>query len=110
MSSGPAGLDVREYGYGVFSFDAPDGGFHNFTTHGAWLVTRIQAFMPAGAAGQINLGGQVVTIDVEGCVCLEPNGAYRGPVGYQGGANGKLIVEYWYQGTPTGLTPEPEET
>ena len=102
MSSGPVGLDAREYSYSYFSYAIDDENLHFITAQNAWLITKIQLFA-ADAGAEIFFGGLAPTIPIApgGCVCLEPNGAYRAHMSVSG-LGALLIVEYWYQASPDG--------
>lgn len=109
MSSAPAGVDVREYGYDAFSFTVVGAGT-NFATQGRWLVTKITIFnqadpmivqlvSPSGFAVNSHL------IAATGCLELEPNGAFRGAIQLLGGIGALIVVEYWYQAAQDGSAP-----
>ncbi len=96
MSSGPVGLDVREYVYGYFSFVLQVDGFYEIGTRKAWLVTKVQ-FYPAAVQGQLALNPNAATIVAPGgCLILEPNGAHKDNVQALG-VGALVIVEYWFQ-------------
>jgi len=96
MSSGPVGLDVREYVYGMFPYTVQAGGFQKINAFNAWLVTKIQLFAGANAV-QLGVGpGNSIQVAANGCITLEPNGAFRGPIDVIG-EGAYLIVEYWFQ-------------
>lgn len=96
MSSGPVGLDCREYVYAVFPYTVQAGGFQHINANNAWLVTRVQVFAGANAV-QISLSpSPTITVAVNGCITLEPNGGFRGPIDVLGEA-GLVVVEYWFQ-------------
>jgi hypothetical protein len=108
MSSAPAGVDVREYAYGYFSFQGfADGTPHTFSANNRWLVTRIQFFagpdddmdvvLEAGGGG--SGGPPDFIIRKGGCLTLEPNGAFRGRIDVTG-QGGFVMIEFWWQ--PTG--------
>lgn len=114
MSSAPSGLDVREYGYRLVRYTIPDGAEHSISHARALLITRIQFFAPATlpppgnayiitAAGGGSSQGQVF-VEPEGCITLEPNGAYRGDL-IVFGQGCILIVEAWFQATPNAQNP-----
>lgn len=107
MSSGPVGLDAREYVYGLYVVTTPDTTTRFYSTRNAWLITRIQAFTPSTTPAFLGLAGQTIPIFVGGCVDLEPNGGYRGEVSF--GSNSApgavLIIEYWYQALAHGNPP-----
>lgn len=111
MSSGPVGLDVKEYSYSFYAFTVPTASpdVYRLTADFRWLVTRIRYWMPAGVPGFLSLGAAAlypINIAAGGCVCLEPNGAHRELV-FVGGLGGLAIIEYWYQATPSGNPPVP---
>lgn len=97
MSSGPVGLDVREYVYGFFYFSVPATpvGFFTLDAFSDWLVTKVQYFA-AAAGGQIAVGNQAVPVAANGCITFEPNGAYKGKIDVLGEGS-VVIVEYWFQ-------------
>lgn len=104
MSSGPVGLDSREYAYGVYKYEAPDAFSHSVSANKNWLVTRIQFYAAAGTAAEIHLGSKVsllMQVAAGGCLELEPNGAHRGDI-FVSGEGSLLLVEYWFQANPTG--------
>ena len=103
MSSGPVGLDAREYGYSYFFYTVPDGNSHFITTKNQWLVTKVQIFAAAGAPVSFVFGSisNEATIAAGGCLTLEPNGAYRGGMSIDG-EGAVLVVEFWYQAAPGG--------
>lgn len=103
MSSGPMGLDAREYGYSYFFYTVPDGNSHFITTRNEWLVTRIQIFAAAAAAATFVLGSISNQADIAagGCLTLEPNGAYRGGMSVSG-LGAVVTVEFWYQASAIG--------
>lgn len=102
------GLDVREYAFGVKSLrtnTVPDPmSVYRFVAANAWLVTRIRYWNGALEAGWLEVAGEKIDVEISGCVCLEPNGAYRGDVRVFG-AGGVVIVEYWWQATADGEPP-----
>lgn len=102
MSSGPVGLDSREYSYSYFAYTVPDENLHFITAQNAWLVTKIQLFA-SDAGAEIFFGGLAPTITLQpgGCITLEPNGAYRAHMSVSG-ESALLVVEYWYQASPDG--------
>jgi len=103
MSSGPVGLDVREYVYQIWTYVVPDGSLHQIGARNQWLVTRVQCFA-AAASGQLNIQGTPspsIPLAANGCVTLEPNGAYRGDLFVQG-QGAVLIVEFWIQANDVG--------
>ena len=101
MSSGPVGLDVREYVYGFYAptipLSDPGTGFYIFSGRKSWLITKIQVWAdPANTAvlefeqsGNINLAAC-------GCITIEPNGAFRDIVLLKG-KGAKMVIEYWFQ-------------
>ena len=108
MSSAPAGVDVREYAYGYFSFQGfADDTVHTFASANRWLVTKIQLFAGPDddadivlAAGGGGSGGPPdVIVRKGGCLTFEPNGAFRGRVDCSA-KGGFLLIEFWWQ--PTG--------
>lgn len=107
MSSAPAGLDVREYAYGLYNYVVPDAFGHSISAHKNWCITKIQVYAPNGA--QIHLGSNVsnlLTVAAGGCLVIEPNGAHRGDI-FVNGADGALVViEYWFQATPDAGGPQ----
>lgn len=102
MSSGPVGLDVREYGYSYYFYTVPDGNSHFLSTHNQWLVTKVQIYAAAAPATFVfgSISNQA-DIAAGGCLCLEPNGAYRGGMSISG-QGAVLVVEFWYQASPDG--------
>lgn len=97
MSSGPNGLDAREYVYGVFNYLAADGLTHTIDAHNDWLVTRVQYVADPAVAAVIALSpSSPINVAAGGCLTLEPNGAFRDVIQVQG--NGSLvIIEFWFQ-------------
>ena len=96
MSSGPVGLDVREYAYGHFSQVINAPGFWTISARKNWLVTKVQ-FFTAGNAGQIGLDpNPTIPVAANGCLVLEPNGAFRSKIEVLG-VDSLLIVEFWFQ-------------
>jgi len=108
MSSGPVGLDVREYGYTFFYYEVPDGNSHFITTHNQWLVTKVQIFAAAAEPVSFVFGSisNEAFIEAGGCLTLEPHGAFRGGMSITG-EGARLVVEYWYQAAPDG-SPRPD--
>jgi hypothetical protein len=106
MSSGPVGLDVREYGYSYYFYTVPDGNAHFLRTNNAWLVTKIQVFAEASTPVSFVFGSisNEAFIAAGGCLTLEPNGAYRGGMTITG-QGAVLIVEFWYQASNDGPPP-----
>jgi hypothetical protein len=104
MSSGPVGLDVKEYGYNYFTFLASDGALHTFDANNNWLITKIQVFAGANPVTFIAGEGAAIVIAANGCLVLEPNGALRGIVEMQGSA-GLIVIEFWYQSPLNGAAP-----
>lgn len=97
MSSGPVGLDAREYVYGVFPYTVQAGGFQHIDAFNAWLVTKVQVFAGPTNAVQISLNPHnAVTVQPNGCFTFEPNGAFRGPIDVLG-EDGLVVVEFWFQ-------------
>lgn len=103
MSSGPVGLDSREYGYSYFFYTVPDGNSHFITARNAWLVTKVQIYAPAAEDVSFIFGSisSEATIKAGGCLILEPNGAFRGGMSIVG-EGAVLVVEFWYQASPSG--------
>lgn len=102
MSSGPVGLDAREYGYSFYFYTVPDGNSHFLTTRGQWLVTKVQIF--AAAEDVSFVFGSIsneATVKAGGCLTLEPNGGFRGGMSIDG-EGAVLVIEFWYQASPTG--------
>lgn len=96
MSSGPVGLDVREYVYGSFFLAIVGAGNQIVSARKNWLVTKVQ-FFTAAAAGHVTLtANNRIPVAANACMVLEPNGAHRGPITVDGNG-GYLIVEYWFQ-------------
>jgi len=96
MSSGPVGLDVREYVYGMFPYTVQAGGFQHIDAFNDWLVTKIQLFAGANPV-QLGVGpGNSILVAANGCITLEPNGAFKGAIDVLG-EGAYLIVEYWFQ-------------
>lgn len=102
MSSGPVGLDAREYVYQVFRYTTADALLHTVTTRNVWLVTRVQFFAADEPVSITLADGSTIFIAAGGCVCLEPNGAFRGPISFGGGVGAVLIVEFWFQAKQSG--------
>jgi hypothetical protein len=105
VSSGPVGLDSREYAYAIYGYVPLDTGPHFIGTNNKWLVTKIQFFAGAAADLLINLEGNQVDIAKTGCLTLEPNGAYRNTIFAQGPVDSLIVIEYWYQTDETGHPP-----
>jgi len=96
MSSGPVGLDVREYVYGHHSQVLNIDGFWEFSAHKTWLITKVQ-FFAADAVGQVGINPfPTIPVAKNGCVILEPNGAARDKV-FAFGLGSLIIIEYWFQ-------------
>jgi hypothetical protein len=110
MSSGPVGLDVHEYSYGVhyqvMLTGAPD--IYRVETQNRWLVTRIRFWATAGTPGAFGIN-TLIPIAAGGCLCLEPNGAHREAV-YGQGLGAIMVIEYWFQARPDGTRPIPTVT
>ena len=112
MSSGPMGLDAREYYWSFYDLEVAAGSvlIHTVTVNNAWLITRIRCFAGPVDPCQLIIVPPVGTptgshdIAPNGCLCLEPNGAYRGEVQVLGGGS-RTIIEYWYQVNETGAGP-----
>jgi|GEM_PF-2696425 len=101
MSSGPVGLDVREYLYGTLDLPLVSG-LYVVSAAGEWLVTRARLFAAADAGAELDGPNYGPTISVVpgGCYEIEPNGAYRDGFRVQG--NGGLFsVEFWFQARGT---------
>lgn len=109
MSSGPVGLDVREYGFDAAQYTL--AGPTRIGTGTKWLVTKIQVYNAATevlALQLISPSGAFVNnliVQPSGCLIIEPNGAFRGDVNFISGAGAVVIIEYWYQATADGLVP-----
>lgn len=103
MSSGPMGVDVREYTYNFTRYIVPDALVHRISAQNAWLVTRIRMWAAGNPATfQIRTAlAPTLNIAANGCLCLEPNGAHREDI-YVSGQDALLLVEYWYQAVPSG--------
>lgn len=96
MSSGPVGLDVREYAYGHFSQTLNLPGFWEIGARKNWLVTKVQFYTGANP-GQIALDPfATIPVAANSCVVLEPNGAFRSKIEALG-EGALLIVEFWFQ-------------
>jgi hypothetical protein len=110
MSSAPAGLDVKEYGYFCFRYLVPDGQEHLVQCGSRWNVTRIQFFAPVAdfpppGNGYIILNGSTqIFLENQGCVDLEPNGAFRNDI-LVFGEGALLLVEAWFQPASDGVPP-----
>jgi hypothetical protein len=108
MSSGPVGLDCREYAYGCVLYQVVDGNNRAFSAQNAWLITKIQVF--AGATPvQVSITDSGVlgvnTIAAGGCLTLEPNGAMRGQINvtdFGAGGGAFVVIEYWFQANQAG--------
>jgi hypothetical protein len=106
MSSGPVGLDVKEYTFGLYNYLVPDAFGHSISAHRNWLVTKFSFFCPNG--GEIHIGGNVsnlLTVAAGGCLVVEPNGAHRGDFFVSSADQALLVIEYWFQATPYGGGP-----
>jgi hypothetical protein len=104
VSSGPVGLDVKEYAYGYFKYQPPDGNGHSLAAGKDWLITKIQFYAGAADDAHIAIGSRVsnqLTVLAGGCLILEPNGAHRGDI-FLDGDGSLLIVEYWFQANAEG--------
>lgn len=96
MSSGPVGLDVREYSYGHFSFAPSVAGFYTIGARKNWLVTKVQFYTGANP-GQLALDPcPAVNVLANACLILEPNGAFRSKVEVLG-IGSLVVIEYWFQ-------------
>jgi hypothetical protein len=96
MSSGPVGLDVREYAYGHFSQVINAPGFWEISARKNWLVTKVQFYAGANG-GQLALDpNPAIVVAANGCLILEPNGAFRSKIEALG-VDSLLIVEFWFQ-------------
>jgi hypothetical protein len=96
MSSGPVGLDVREYVYGHFSQTLSAPGFWEISARKNWLVTKVQ-FYNGPNAGQLGLNpNNNIPVAAGGCVILEPNGAFKDKV-IALGEGAIVIIEFWFQ-------------
>lgn len=99
MSSAPSGLDVREYVYGYFFFTPSAPGTYTISAQSNWLVTKVSLFAAAAGANLALLAG--IPVAANGCLILEPNGAFRSDIDV-GGVGANLIVEYWIRGIAGG--------
>lgn len=109
MSSAPAGLDVKEYGYFCFRYTVPDGAEHFLQCGQRWNVTRVQyyapeTFPPPGDGYLILDGSTQIFCAPGGCIELEPNGAFRGNI-LVFGEGAMLLVEAWFQPDADGVPP-----
>jgi hypothetical protein len=103
MSSGPMGVDFKEYTYNFFRYIVPDAVQHRISARNGWFVTRIRVGAN-GTAVNFRLRtstSPAIAIASDGCLCLEPNGAHREDI-YIDGQDALLLVEYWYQAIPSG--------
>jgi hypothetical protein len=101
-----SGLDPREYSYSYFDVTLPDGNAMNIRCENVWLVHRVQAYA-AAVAGTVQLeafGSGSIPVAAGGCLLLEPNGLYRRNIIVRG-LGMLVVVEYFYQATPTGIAP-----
>jgi hypothetical protein len=99
VSSGPVGLDVREYVYGFFSYTLTANGIYTISARKNWLVTKVQLYAGAALAATLQLDAASPTpipVAAGGCAILEPNGAFKGSV-VVAGNTALVVVEYWYQ-------------
>lgn len=105
MSSAPSGLDVREYAYSYFFYTVPDGNSHFVECKNNWAITKIQVFAAAAPVSFV-LGSisSEATIQPNGCLTLEPNGAHRGGMSIDG-LGAVLVVEFWWQANTAGVPP-----
>lgn len=103
MSSGPVGLDVREYVYQIFTLPITDGSkTYAISAQKNWMVTKIQFFAGANPGTfTINPELTALTIAANGCLILEPNGAFRDTITVTG-LSCLLIVEYWFKANAFG--------
>ncbi len=112
MSSAPAGIDVREYAYSYFSQIFGDNTPHVISSKNRWMVTKIQAWaggdtpnggLLLGAGGGGTGGPPEILLFPNGCVTLEPNGAFRGDITFSACGTdlvpGLIIIEFWWQST-----------
>jgi hypothetical protein len=102
MSSGPVGLDVREYTYSIYSSVVGAGTALSVDGRKSWWITKIQVYTAAaGATVSLSFvkgsGGYAVVVAPNSCLVLEPNGAHKGGVNLSGAAGALLIIEYWFQ-------------
>jgi hypothetical protein len=105
MSSGPVGLDVREWVYGSFFLVLAGAGNFIVSARKNWRVTKVQ-FFTAAAAGHLTLtANNRIPVAANACMVLEPNGAHNGPLTVQGDG-AFLIVEYWFQCVDTPNAPQ----
>lgn len=103
MSSAPVGIDTREYSYQYECYVVPDNVSHQLSAQNQWLITKIQVYAN-GTAGHVFINGTPsppIPFTATGCVCLEPNGGYRGDISILG-EDAILIVEFWIQANPVG--------
>lgn len=99
MSSGPVGLDVREYTYGCFQLELALPGFYQISAGNNWLVTKVQLYASTNASQLVLTQGNIIPVAASGCAILEPNGAHKDPVSASG-VGAVLIIEYWFQSLP----------
>lgn len=102
MSSGPVGLDVKEYVYGMFTGVVGAGTTLEVNARKAWWITRIQVFAAAAGANvfltfEPGTTGPGIVLAPNGCITLEPNGAHKGGVQLTAAVGALLIIEYWFQ-------------
>lgn len=96
MSSGPVGLDVREYTYGMYTLSLSAPGFYTISARKDWLVTRVQFYTAANPGILILQQPFQIPLAANGCITVEPNGAHRSEV-FANGNGALLIIEYWFQ-------------
>ncbi len=104
MSSGPVGLDSKEYAYKAVGITA----LGNYFVPG-WLVTRIQVFCKTGLVA-VRLTEGEIPVAAGGCICLEPNGAMRTGLSVAGTDPADTfqgVIEFWYPVQPSGISPSP---
>jgi hypothetical protein len=98
-----SGLDPREFGYSTFSHSIVLVGNHTFACEQQWMVHRIQCFAGANPA-TMNVGGGAIPIAANGCLILEPNGLLRRSI-IGTGIGMLVVIEYFFQGNPSGTVP-----
>jgi hypothetical protein len=101
VSSAPSGIDVREYSYGVFSVESVAATTSLISARKNWLVTKIQFYAAAADVDILispSFNERRITVKANGCLILEPNGAFKGTIVMFGSGGGdRLVVEYWFQ-------------